>query len=185
MPTTIENTSARIRHFYLSEVESLQLYPGYNIITDKQREKFIQHPAVQAAFDCGELRDIIINEEKIEKSIDGLDIIHNSDGEPVPVKGFSNDPLYTDEEALRQSEEYLDSLEENETPKQTTVQGISDETVAHIRVDGAQLKKLGYGMASATKIIKSQPTDGYTKESLTNVLSKLDDKIDISAFFGE
>jgi len=184
MPT-VENTTARIRQFYISEVESLALYPGYNIITDKQKEKFLQHPSVQLAYDCGELKDVIIEESKIEKSLDGLDILHNSDGEPVPVRGFSDDPLYTDEEALRKSEEYLDSLAENEESQQTTVKGVSDEIAQHIRVDGALLKKLGYSRDSATKIIKSQPTDGYTRESLSAVLSKLEDKIEVSAFFEE
>jgi hypothetical protein len=184
MPT-VENTTARIRQFYISEIESIVLYPGYNIITDKQKDKFIQHPSVQVAYDCGELKDVIIEESKIEKSLDGLDILHNSDGEPVPVRGFSDDPLYTDEEALRKSEEYLDTLAENEEPQQTTVRGVSDDIVQHIRVDGALLKKLGYSRDSATKIIKSQPTDGYTRESLSSVLSKLEDKIEVSAFFEE
>lgn len=182
MPT-VENTTARIRQFYISEYDSLQLYPGFNIITDKQYEKFIKHPAVQAAYDCNELKDVSIDETKIEKSLDGLDILHNSDGEPVPVKGFSDDPLYQDEELLKKSEEYLDSLAENEPQIETAVNPVNDETIQHVRVDGAQLKKLGFGMASATKIIKSQPTDGYSKEALLAVVEKLDDKIDVTPLF--
>jgi hypothetical protein len=182
MPT-IENTTVRIRHFYISEIESIQLYPGYNIITDKQYEKFIKHPAAQVAYDCNELKDVSINETKIEKSLDGLDIIHNSDGEPVPVKGFSNDPLYQDEEAIKKSEEYLDSLEENEQINEASVNPISDDITQHIRLNGAQLKKLGFGIASATKIIKSQPTDGYSKESLLVVVKNLDDNIDVTSLF--
>lgn len=184
MTHTIENMTSRIRHFYLSEIESVQLYPGYNLnITDNLYEKLLKHTAVKAAYDCGELRDLAIDEEKIEKSLDGLDIIYNSDGEPVPVKGFSNDPLYQDVEALKKSEEYLDSLAENDPQTETTINPISDDIIQHIRVDGAQLKKLGFGIASATKIIKSQPTDGYSKESLLAVVEKLDDKIDVTPLF--